>query len=45
MGLLADAIRIIENKRAEKENRQRAENYLRQLEIEKLEREARESSR
>ena len=41
MGFIADAMRIIENRKAEKRNRQRSEDYLRQLEIEELERRAR----
>jgi len=41
MGFIADAIRIIEDRQAEKRNRQRSEDELRQLEIEKLQREAR----
>ena len=41
MGFIADAMRTIENRKAEKRNRQRSEDYLRQLEIEELERRAR----
>ena len=41
MGFFADAMRIIENRQAEKRNRQRSEDRLRQLEIEELERRAR----
>ncbi len=41
MGWLAGAMRIIDNKRAATENRRRSEDYLRQLEIERLQREAR----
>lgn len=41
MGFIADAMRIIENRQAEKRNRQRSEDHLRRLEIEELERRAR----
>ena len=41
MGFIADAMRIIQNKRADKDNRQRGEDYLRKLEIEELQRKAR----
>ena len=39
MSLWSDAMRIIENEKAAKVNRQRGEDYLRQLQIEKLQRE------
>ena len=45
MGFIADAMRIIENKQAEKKNRQRGEEHLLRLQIEKLEREARDAER
>lgn len=38
MGFIADAMRIIENRQAEKRNRQNSDDYLRRLEIEELER-------
>ena len=40
MGFIADVMRIIEDRQAEKRNRQRSEDYLRQLEIEELQRRA-----
>lgn len=40
MGFFADAMRIMDNKRAEKENRRRGDDYLRKLEIEELQRRA-----